>query len=340
LKSIILVGGEGTRLRPLTYETPKQMLPLVGVPMIESVFTTLAEHGISDAVLSLGYLPDRFIEAYPSGVFAGVNITYAVEPEPLDTAGAIRFAARFADIDDTFLVLNGDVLTDLDITTLVAFHRNHGAQATIALHEVEDPSRFGVVPTTPDGRVIAFVEKPPRGESSTNLINAGTYVLEPSVLDCIAPSIRVSIERDTFPSLAADGTLFAMPDHAYWLDTGTPEAFLQANVDLMAGRIGGHGAMGVVDGSWQESSATVDSSARLVHAVVDRQCVVGADVVLEKSVLLPGAVVERGSIVRSSIIGPSAVIGSYSTLDATCVVGANVRVASHSLLSGDVRLGE
>jgi mannose-1-phosphate guanylyltransferase len=208
------------------------------------------------------------------------------------------------------------------------------------LHEVEDPSRFGVVPTTPDGRVIAFVEKPPRGESSTNLINAGTYVLEPSVLDCIAPSIRVSIERDTFPSLAADGTLFAMPDHAYWLDTGTPEAFLQANVDLMAGRIGGHGAMGVVDGSWQESSATVDSSARLVHAVVDRQCVVGADVVLEKSVLLPGAVVERGSIVRSSIIGPSAVIGSYSTLDATCVVGANVRVASHSLLSGDVRLGE
>jgi mannose-1-phosphate guanylyltransferase len=339
LKSIILVGGEGTRLRPLTYETPKQMLPLVGVPMIECVFTTLAEHGITDAVLSLGYLPDRFIEAYPSGVVAGVNVSYAVEPEPLDTAGAIQFAARFADFDDTFLVLNGDVLTDLDITRLVAFHREHEAEATIALHEVEDPSRFGVVPTTAEGRVLAFVEKPPREQAPTNLINAGTYVFEPSVLDRIAPSGRVSVERDTFPALAADGTLYAMPDDAYWLDTGTPQAFLQANVDLMLGRIGGHGARGVVDGSWREPSATIDVSAQLVNAVIDRQCVIEADVVLEQAVLLPGAVVEHGAVVRSSIIGPRAVIGSYSNLDATCVVGANVRVAARSLLSGDVRLG-
>jgi mannose-1-phosphate guanylyltransferase len=339
LKAIILVGGEGTRLRPLTYEIPKQMLPLVGVPMIECVFTTLAEHGITDAVLSLGYLPDRFIEAYPSGVVAGVNVSYAVEPEPLDTAGAIRFAANFADVDETFLVLNGDVLTDLDITTLVAFHHDHDAEATIALHQVPDPSRFGVVPTTSDGRVLAFVEKPPLDQAPTNLINAGTYVFEPSVLDRIAPKGRVSVERDTFPALAADGTLYAMADGAYWLDTGTPQAFLQANIDLMSGKIGGHGARGVVDGSWRESSAKVDASAQLVNAVVDRNCVIEEDVVLEQSVLLPGAVIEHGAIVRSSIIGPRAVIGSYSTLDATCVVGANVRVASRSLLSGDVRLG-
>jgi mannose-1-phosphate guanylyltransferase len=315
------------------------MLPLVGVPMIECVFTTLAEHGITDAVLSLGYLPDRFIEAYPGGVVAGVNVSYAVEPEPLDTAGAIRFAANFADIDDTFLVVNGDVLTDLDITELIAFHRRNDAQATIALHEVEDPSRFGVVPTTPEGRVIAFVEKPPRDQAPTNLINAGTYVFEPSVLKRIASTGRVSVERHTFPMLAAEGTLFAMHDHAYWLDTGTPEAFLQANVDLMVGRVGGHGAKGVVDGSWREPSASVDASARVVNAVIDRQCVVGADVVLERSVLLPGAIIEQGAIVRSSIIGPGAAIGRYSTLDATCVVGANVRVAPRSLLSGDVRLG-
>jgi mannose-1-phosphate guanylyltransferase len=339
LKSIILVGGEGTRMRPLTYETPKQMLPLVGVPMIECVFTTLAEHGITDAVLSLGYLPDRFIEAYPNGVVAGVNVSYAVEPEPLDTAGAIRFAARFANFDDTFLVLNGDVLTDLDITRLVAFHHDHDAEATIALHEVDDPSRFGVVPTTSEGRVIAFVEKPPKDKAPTNLINAGTYVFEPSVLERIAPSRRVSVERDTFPDLAAAGTLFAMPDDAYWLDTGTPQAFLQANVDLMMGKIGGHGARGVVDGSWREPSAMIDASAHLVNSVVDRQCVVEADVVLEHAVLLPGAVVEHGAVVRSSIVGPRAVIGSSSTLEATCVVGANVRVAPHSRLSGDVRLG-
>ncbi|HEY1222903.1 MAG TPA: NDP-sugar synthase [Acidimicrobiales bacterium] len=339
MKSIILVGGEGTRMRPLTYETPKQMLPLVGVPMIECVFTTLAEHGITDAVLSLGYLPDRFIEAYPNGVVAGVNVSYAVEPEPLDTAGAIRFAARFANFDDTFLVLNGDVLTDLDITRLVAFHHDHDAEATIALHEVDDPSRFGVVPTTSEGRVIAFVEKPPKDKAPTNLINAGTYVFEPSVLERIAPSRRVSVERDTFPDLAAAGTLFAMPDDAYWLDTGTPQAFLQANVDLMMGKIGGHGARGVVDGSWREPSAMIDASAHLVNSVVDRQCVVEADVVLEHAVLLPGAVVEHGAVVRSSIVGPRAVIGSSSTLEATCVVGANVRVAPHSRLSGDVRLG-
>ena len=315
------------------------MLPLVGVPMIECVFTTLAEHGITDAVLSLGYLPDRFMGAYPTGVVAGVNVSYAVEPAPLDTAGAIRFAATFGEFDDTFLVLNGDVLTDLDITKLVAFHRDREAEATIALHEVDDPSRFGVVPTTSEGRVLAFVEKPPRDQAPTNLINAGTYVFEPSVLDRIAPTGRVSVERDTFPALAADGKLFAMPDNAYWLDTGTPQAFLQANIDLMLGKIGGLGARGVVDGSWREPSASIDESAQVVNAVIDRQCVIEANVILERSVLLPGAVVEHGTVVRSSIIGPRAVIGSDSTLDATCVVGADVRVASRSLLSGDVRLG-
>jgi mannose-1-phosphate guanylyltransferase len=158
LKSIILVGGKGTRLRPLTYETPKQMLPLVGVPMIECVLESLAIHGVTDAVLSLGYLPDRFSEAYPADIIAGVPVTYAVEPAPLDTAGAIRFAALHAGFDDTFLVVNGDVLTDLNITKLLAFHRDRGGEATIALHPVNDPSRFGVVPTTSDGRVIAFVE--------------------------------------------------------------------------------------------------------------------------------------------------------------------------------------
>jgi mannose-1-phosphate guanylyltransferase len=339
LKSIILVGGVGTRLRPLTYETPKQMLPLVGVPMIECVFDTLSQHGITDAVLALGYLPDRFIEAYPSGAIAGVNVTYAVEPEPLDTSGAIRFAARFAKIDETFLVLNGDVLTDLDITRLVQFHRDHHAEATIALHHVEDPSRFGVVPTTADGKVIAFVEKPPRDEAPTNLINAGTYVFEPSVLDRIAPTGRVSVERDTFPALAAAGTLYAMPDDAYWLDTGTPQAFLQANVDFLAGRYHDHRVLDVVDGSWIHPSAKVDPSATIINSVVDRNCVIKENAVLENAVLLPGAVIEEDCQVRYSIIGPHAVIGASSDLGATCVVGASVHVEARSRLVGDVRLG-
>ena len=339
MKSIILVGGKGTRLRPLTYETPKQMLPLVGLPMIECVFEALARHGVTDAVLSLGYLPDRFTEAYPTNVIAGVRVAYAVEDEPLDTAGAIRFAAAHDRFDETFLVVNGDVLTDLDITKLLAFHRERGGEATIALHSVEDPSRFGVVPTTPEGRVIAFVEKPPRDEAPTNQINAGTYVFEPRVLERIAPTGRESIERVTFPALAAAGTLFAMCDDAYWLDTGTPQAYLQANVDILNGRQRMHEFIDVVDGAWRHPSATVDPSATIVNSVVDRDCVVGARVVLEDSVLLPGAVIQSGCVVRSSIIGPEAVIGSNSRLGATCVVGAKEHVATASELSGDVRLG-
>ncbi len=339
MKSIILVGGKGTRLRPLTYETPKQMLPLVGLPMIECVFEALARHGVTDAVLSLGYLPDRFTEAYPTNVIAGVRVAYAVEDEPLDTAGAIRFAAVHGSFDETFLVVNGDVLTELNITKLLAFHRERGGEATIALHPVEDPSRFGVVPTTPEGRVIAFVEKPPRDEAPTNQINAGTYVFEPRVLERIAPTGRESVERVTFPALAAAGTLFALCDDAYWLDTGTPQAYLQANVDILNGRQRMHAFIDVVDGAWRHPSATVDPSATIVNSVVDRDCVVGARVVLEDSVLLPGAVIQSGCVVRSSIIGPEAVIGSNSRLGATCVVGAKEHVATASELSGDVRLG-
>ncbi len=230
------MGGEGTRLRPLTLTTPKQMLPIVEQPMIERVLGHLAAHGIDDAVLSLGYRPDAFINAYPGGTIAGVRLTYAVEPTPLDTAGAIRFAAHHAGIDDTFVVVNGDVLTDADISALIDFHRTSGAEGTISLTPVDDPSAFGVVPTDADGRVEAFIEKPPRDEAPTNYINAGTYVFEPSVLDRIPGERRVSIERETFPALVEAGRLFAQGSEAYWLDTGTPDAYLRAHRDLLLGR--------------------------------------------------------------------------------------------------------
>ncbi len=338
MKSIILVGGMGTRLRPLTYEMPKQMLPLVGVPMIECVFEMLAKHDVTEVVLSLGYLPDHFIKAYPDGSIAGVKISYAVEPEPLDTAGAIRFAAEFAGIDDTFLVVNGDVLTDLDVTALVEFHRAAGAEGTIALHPVEDPSRYGVVVTDDHGRVSAFIEKPPREEAPTNLINAGTYVLEPSVLARIDSGRKVSVERETFPALAADGTLYAMADDAYWLDTGTPATFLQANVDVLNGRDSERMVTDLVGTTWRHATSRVAASAQLDNAVVDRDCVVGENVVLDKVVLMPGAVVHDNVQIRSSIIGPRAVIGAAAVLGPTCVVGAEVSVLEGSNYSGDVQL--
>ena len=339
MRSIILVGGKGTRLRPLTYETPKQMLPLVGVAMIECVLSDLARHGVTDAVLALGYLPDRFIEAYPSNTIAGVGVTYAVEPEPLDTAGAIRFAAQFGGFDETFLVVNGDVVSDLDVSALVARHRDRAAEATIALHTVADPSGFGVVSTDEGGRVLAFVEKPAPGEAPSNQINAGYYVMEPSVLNAIPAGVRVNVEREVFPRLAETKTLFARADEAYWLDTGTPHAYLQANVDILKGRRSErHGAV-VVDGSWRHPNATIDPSALIINSAVDADCVVGSGVVLENAVLLPRAVIQSDCEVRSSIIGPSAIIGPGSRLGPTCVVGAKEHVAAASHLSGDVRLG-
>src|SRR5579863_9170996 len=205
MRAVILVGGEGTRLRPLTYSVPKQMLPVAEVPLIERVLAHLVGHGVTDVVLSLGYRPDAFIDAFPDGTCAGATLAYAVEEEPLDTAGAIRYAAVSAGIDGTFLVFNGDVLSDLDVTALVAFHQERGAEGTVALTPVEDPSAFGVVPTDGEGRVVAFIEKPRRQDAPTNLINAGTYVLQPAVLARIPGGRRVSIERETFPALVGEG---------------------------------------------------------------------------------------------------------------------------------------
>jgi mannose-1-phosphate guanylyltransferase len=235
MDAIVLVGGEGTRLRPLTYDTPKQMLPIVDRPLVEHVVSWLGRYGVGRVVLSLGYRPDAFVEAYPDNVIGGVRLSYAIEPELLDTAGAVRFAAEVGEVSGRFLVVNGDVLTDFDVSSLVAFHTERGAEATIYLTPVPDPSAFGVVPTDGAGRVIAFIEKPPPGTAPTNLINAGTYVLEESVLGRIPGGRRVSIERETFPALVADRGLFALPSDAYWLDTGTPEMYLQAQLDILNG---------------------------------------------------------------------------------------------------------
>jgi mannose-1-phosphate guanylyltransferase len=208
--AVVLVGGFGTRLRPLTLSAPKQMLPVVDRPMIEHVLGGLAGHGVDRVVLSMGYREDVFRAAYPDGSCAGIELRYAVESEPLDTAGAIRFAADSAGVAETFVVVNGDVITDMDLTDLWDRHHQVGAEATISLTPVDDPSRFGVVPTDDEGRVLAFVEKPPPGEAPTNWINAGTYVMEPEVLDRIEPDRPSSVEREIFPSIVAEGRLWAV----------------------------------------------------------------------------------------------------------------------------------
>lgn len=359
MKAVVLVGGEGTRLRPLTYTTPKQLLPVVEVPMLERVLGHLAAHGIDEAVLSLGYRPEAFIEDYPDGTAAGVPISYAVEPEPLDTAGAIGFAAGYAGIRETFVVVNGDVLTDGDVSALISFHSNAGAVASIYLSPVEDPSRFGVVPTAADGRVIAFVEKPPIEEAPTNLINAGIYVMEPEVLERIPSDRRVSVERETFPSLAAEGKLFAMTDAAYWIDTGTPEAYLQAQRDLLSGLRGeppAPGASRSSGGAWQignvhisgqvDDSSLVGEGAQVRAGATVKGSVIGAGGIVESgarvldSVLLPGARVCEGAEIYSSIVGKNAVIGRETRVSEFSIIGHDVVLADREqIVAGRIRDG-
>lgn len=352
MKAIILVGGEGTRLRPLTYTKPKQLLPIVEVAMLERVLGHLRIYGVSEAVLSLGYRPDAFMDAYPDRNVAGVAVEYAVEPDPLDTGGAIRFAADHVGIDQTFLVVNGDVLTDLDVGALVEFHLSCGAAATLALTPVDDPSRFGVVATDDAGRVEAFVEKPETDKAPTNLINAGTYVLEPSVLPHIPAGRRISIERETFPLLVAQRQVYALAGDRYWLDTGTPEAYLKAHADLLSGARGLPPAPGAVQVAadrpnvWVIGSPDIAGDVGPMSLVGDHACVekgstiegsvVGAGGVVESgakvrgSVLMPGARVGRGASVVGSIIGHRAVVGAGALLEPTSVVGDDAVVEDGS----------
>jgi len=330
MRAVVLVGGFGTRLRPLTLHTPKQMLPVVNRPMVERVVEHLARHGVTEAVLSLGYRPDAFQAAYPDGVCAGVALHYAIEPEPRDTAGAIRFAALDAGIAERFVVVNGDVITDLDVSRLIAAHEAAGAEGTIALHRVEDPSAFGVVPTDETGRVTAFIEKPPRDEAPTDLINAGTYVLEPSVLDRIAPDVPVNVERVTFPEMVADGSLHAYDGDTYWLDAGTPPTYLTANLDLINGRRGPAEA-GV------HPDAEVDGA--VAGAVVGSGAQVAEGAIVSGSVVLSGARIGPGALVQDAIIGARAQVGEGAIVDGGAVLGDDVVVEAGGQARG-VRIPE
>ncbi len=350
MDAILLVGGEGTRLRPLTYDCPKPMLPVVDRSLVAHVVGWLGRHGTSRAVLSLGYRPDAFADAFPAGEIDGVELVYAVEPSLLGTAGAIRYAAAAAGVSERFLALNGDVLTDFDVSALGGFHEARRAEASLFLTAVDDPSAFGVVPIAPDGRVLDFVEKPPPGTAPTNLINAGVYVLEPSILDRIPAGRPVSIERETFPALVAEGRLYAMASDAYWVDAGTPAKYLDAQLDILRHRrdpatlpvapevspgifvagdaVVGGAATGVV---YAGPGCVVEAGASVTDSVFGPQVRVSAGAAVSRSAVLAGAEVGPGASVSDSIIGPHARLGAGCTL-CTTVVRANTQVPAGAKL--------
>ena len=318
LPAVILVGGQGTRLRPLTDRTRKDMLPLVDRPLLAYTFEHLARHGVKRAIVSCGYLPDQIRSRF-SDRHGKLSLEYAVEDEPLGTGGAIGFASR--GLEGSFFALNGDSLREADLGELVRFHRSTGAKATILLTPVADPSRYGLVRLAEDGRVESFLEKPRPEDIDTDLINAGLYVLEPEVLDLIPEGRSVSIERDVFPRLAEEGSVYGTALPGYWLDVGTPESYLQAHRDVLersfSTEVGD--ALGS-DFSLVDPTADVHPNARLVPPVY-----VG-----------PGAVVKAGARVGSlAVLGEASTLGEGAIVE-NAVVGARTNVGSGSAVVGSV----
>ena len=321
-QAVILVGGQGTRMRPLTDTLPKPMLPLLDLPFVERQVDHLSAAGVERVVFSCGYRPREIEEYFGDGASRGLQVGYVVDPEPLGTAGAIANAEELLDDDDVF-VLNGDILTDLDLAALVAHHRGLGAEATIALTPVDDPSAFGLVRTDADDRVTEFVEKPGADQlvpGEPYRINAGTYVLSPSARRAIPHGQQVSIERDTFPLLAARGGVGAMASDCYWRDIGTPGSYLDAHLDLLSGRVGFIPSPGA---AWVSPDALVDASATIGPGAC-----VG-----------PGAVVGAGATVADCVVGAGTSVGEEAMVDGA-VLGRQVTVGPGARVTGLVVAGD
>ena len=338
MQALILAGGEGTRLRPLTLSLPKPVMPLAGRPFLTFMLDWLARHGVEDAILSCGF-GAAAVERVLGERHGPIRLRYVSEEEPLGTAGPVRLAADLGLLEDRFLVLNGDVLTDLDLGAQLAEHERARALATLALVAVDDAASYGVVPTAPDGRVEAFLEKEDAAEAAapTNRVNAGAYVLEREVAERIPAGRAVSFEREIFPELVGRG-LHGYHAEGHWIDIGTPERYLEATWDLLSGRVAStlperdEGGSLVLDGARLDGAqvgprtvvgegCTLAHGARVERSVLHRDVEVGEGCELSACVLAEGA--RLGPGVR---VGRGAIIGRGATVEAGAVVAAGARV--------------
>jgi mannose-1-phosphate guanylyltransferase len=356
LPAVILVGGQGTRLRPLTTKTRKDMLPLVDRPLLAYTFEHLRRHGVEHARLACGFLPDQ-LRAHFGDRYDSMGLEYSVEDEPLGSGGGIAYAGR--ELDGSFFALNGDSLREADLGEMVAFHRSTGAKATILLTPVADPSRYGLVRTASDGRVETFLEKPRPEEIDTDLINAGLYVLEPEVLDLVPAGRAVSIEREVFPRLAAEGAVYGIALPGYWLDVGTPESYLQAHRDVLerifeteVGEALGsdftlvdetadvHEDAKLVPPVYVGPGAVVEEGARLGSlAVLGAGARLASGCVVENAVVGIGTRVGREATVVGSIVGDDAEVGAECEIRDLAVVGPGAVVGAHNVLDHGLRVG-
>ncbi|GHE76891.1 NDP-sugar synthase [Streptomyces longispororuber] len=341
-EAILLVGGKGTRLRPLTVNTPKPMVPAAGVPFLTHQLARARAAGVDHIVLATSYLAEVFEPYFGDGSALGLHIEYVTEEEPLGTGGAIRNVASrlHSGPQDPVLVFNGDILTGLDIRALVGEHESTGADVSLHLTRVTDPRAYGLVPTDETGRVLAFLEKPQTPEEIvTDQINAGAYVFRRSVIDTIPAGRPVSVERETFPDLLASGAhLQGRVDSTYWLDLGTPQAFVRGSADLVLGRAPSPAVPGRCGDRLILPSARVASDAKLTGGtVVGEDAVIGEGARLVGSTILSGAVIEPGAVITDSLVGTRASVGARSVLSGA-VVGDGARVGADNELRAGARV--
>lgn len=334
MEAILLVGGQGTRLRPLTIGTPKPMLPAAGVPFLTHLLARARQAGVDHVVLATSYQPEVFAAHFGDGAALDLHLDYVTEDEPLGTGGGIRNVAGALTGDGPVLVFNGDVLSGLDLSALLAHHAHSGAEVTLHLTTVSDPRAFGVVPTEADGTVTAFLEKTP--DPPTNRINAGTYVFSREALLAIPPGRVVSVERDTFPGiLARGGHIASVTDTTYWLDLGTPAAFVRGSCDLVLGVAPSPAVPGPTGPSLVLTGAEVAADAVLTGGtVVGTGSVVGAGVRLDGVVVMAGVRIGAGAAVRASVLGTGCSVGARSVLDGVVVGAGAVVGAGCELLTG------
>ena len=334
MQALILAGGKGTRLRPLTVYTPKPIVPICNRPFLLYQIDTLRRAGVTDITLSLSYQPEKIEQQLGDGSNFGVKLKYTVEPQPMGTAGAYKFAEDL--IREPTVVFNGDILTDLDLKTVIRQHKERNAVATIVLTPVEDPSAYGVVETDADGRVLRFLEKPKTEETSCKNINAGTYVLEPQVLELIPSGEKHSFEYDLFPKLLEQGELFFahIPQRTYWMDIGTPARYLQAHHDLLANRVS---RIHMKDRRGSFDSAT--------HSEIDELSMIGDDCTLKPGVEIINSVLGKGCYIEERVRIENSVIWSHTRVGTLAqvkdaVIGRGCHVGRSTIVGAGTVLGD
>ena len=354
MQALILAGGEGTRLRPLTTTIPKPVVPLAGQPFISFMIEWLRGHGIDDVILACGFMADGVRGVLGDGSSLGVRLRYVEEPEPLGTGGALKYAEEL--LDERFFMLNGDVLTDIDLSAELAQHERTGARATLALYPVDDPSAYGLVRREEDLSVKQFLEKPSPEETDTNLVNAGAYILERELLSGLAPAgTKISIERDVFPQLVGQG-LYGYEASGYWMDIGTPERYLQATFDILEGRVDTEiGARLQAAGRVLADKCAIDGqlvAAVLAGAgcevapgasvgprtVLGSRVQIGSEARIQDAAVLDDVRVGARSTIRGAIIAPGAMIGEDCRIEDDVVIGAQVSVGSGNVVTRGARI--